>query len=275
MTTGGNNTSTTFSGIIQNGTATSIALTKSGLGTLTLSDTNTYTGITTISGGTLKISSDRNLGAVPGSVTATSITFNGGTLNTTGTFTLSTNRGITLTGAGTINTDSGTTLTYSGVIAGASTLTKSGAGTLTLTGTNTYTGGTTVSAGTLILDGTGASIGTVLSNSGAVTVNVGTLQLNDATETVGAVTLTSGSITVGTTGNTLTGASYTLNPGDGVSVSVSAVLAGAVALTKSELGTAVLTGDNTYTGATNITAGTLDITNGRIRSSNSTITVSE
>ncbi|NBQ00315.1 MAG: hypothetical protein EBU44_03325, partial [Proteobacteria bacterium] len=93
--------------------AGSVNLTQSGGGTGILSGVNTYTGITTISGGVLQISQDANLGAVPGTVTATSITFNGGTLQITSGFTLNTNRGITLSsGGGNILVDSGQTLTY-------------------------------------------------------------------------------------------------------------------------------------------------------------------
>ncbi|NDE50338.1 MAG: hypothetical protein EB014_04615, partial [Actinobacteria bacterium] len=55
LTAGGNNTDTTFSGVIQNGSGT-VSLTKSGTGTLTLSNNNTYTGATTISAGTLTVS---------------------------------------------------------------------------------------------------------------------------------------------------------------------------------------------------------------------------
>ena len=89
----------TVSGIISG----SGSFTKAGSGTLTLSATNTYSGSTTLTSGTISISSSDNLGATPGSADADNIIFNGGTLNTTGTFTLGTNKGITLTGNGTVN----------------------------------------------------------------------------------------------------------------------------------------------------------------------------
>jgi fibronectin-binding autotransporter adhesin len=44
---------------------------------------------------------------------------------------------VTLTGGGTFNTNAATTLTLGGAITGTGSLTKIGAGTLTLTGTNT------------------------------------------------------------------------------------------------------------------------------------------
>ena len=52
LTTGGNNSSTSFSGVIQNGSGT-MALTKSGTGTMIVSGTNTYSGSTTVTAGTL------------------------------------------------------------------------------------------------------------------------------------------------------------------------------------------------------------------------------
>src|SRR5262249_62049031 len=51
LITGGNNTSTTFSGVMS-GTG---GLTKQGTGVFTLSGTNTYTGATTINAGTLQL----------------------------------------------------------------------------------------------------------------------------------------------------------------------------------------------------------------------------
>ncbi len=105
-------TNLTVSGVISGGGM----LTKVGDGNLTLSAANTYSGATNLDAGTLRISSDANLGAVPGLATPGHITFDGGALNTTANVTLAANRGIVLSaGGGTINTDGGTTLTYNGI----------------------------------------------------------------------------------------------------------------------------------------------------------------
>jgi uncharacterized protein with beta-barrel porin domain len=76
LTTGGDNTSTTFAGTIQNGNS-ALGLTKQGTGVFTLSGTNSYTGATTIDAGTLLVN---------GSIAASATTVNsGGTLAGTGT----------------------------------------------------------------------------------------------------------------------------------------------------------------------------------------------
>ena len=54
LTVGGLGTSTTFSGVIQNGSAT-VGLAVVGSGALTLAGANTYSGGTTVSGGTLQL----------------------------------------------------------------------------------------------------------------------------------------------------------------------------------------------------------------------------
>ena len=142
-----NGATNTFSGLLTKG-ANALSLTKTGAGSLTLAHVNTYTGATTISAGTLSISSDGNLGTAPGSATPGSLIINGGTLATTLGFTLNANRGISLGAAGaTIDTAPGTTLTYNGIAAGPGGLTKLDSGNLVLGGANTYNGTTTISKG--------------------------------------------------------------------------------------------------------------------------------
>jgi outer membrane autotransporter protein len=135
---------------------------KSGPGTWTLSGTTTATMPWIISGGTLSISSDGNLGAPGGSLTLA-----GGTLQTTQSFT---SLRPTSLGAGNTNTFSvsnATTLTWNGDISGNGGLIKIGAGTLILGGSNSYTGGTTVVAG--ILQGNSTSLqGNIVNNTTVV-----------------------------------------------------------------------------------------------------------
>jgi len=135
-------------------------------------------------------------------------------------------------------------------------LTKSTAGTTTLSGANAYTGGTTVNAGTLALGANNR-----LADGGAVTVNGGSFNLGGFSDTVGDVTLAAGSIANGT----LTGSSYDVRSGN-----ASAVLAGNGALTKSTTNTVTLSGNNTYTGDTVVNAGELKV-NGSIASSEVTV----
>jgi autotransporter-associated beta strand protein len=149
---------------------------KNGAGTTVLSGTNTFAGATTVAAGTLSISADSNLGTAPSSATVGSLVFSGGSLSVTDTMTLATTRGVTLgTNVVTINVAAEKVLTYGGVMANASgvtaTLTKAGAGTLTLTGANTYTGGTNINSGTLSVGSSGA-----LAASGTISFGGGTLQ---------------------------------------------------------------------------------------------------
>ena len=100
LTTGGNNTSTTFSGVIGGSAAAGTAqLVKEGSGTFTLSNANTYSGATVINGGVLSVAGDAQLGTAPGAATPGALQLSGGTLQITGATTLAANRGI-LVGAG-------------------------------------------------------------------------------------------------------------------------------------------------------------------------------
>jgi autotransporter-associated beta strand protein len=227
----------------------SFGLSKTGLGTLSLSGSNSHAG-TTVTGGGLAVASDGNLGS--GDV----ILAEGTTLITIGGTIIS--KAITLAGNATVSNSFDAVL--SGVISGAGALTKAGAATLTLTGTNTATGSTTVAAGGLTLQG-GASI----SDSGAVTVASGsTLTLALGTETIGSLA-GSGNVVL----------NYRLTTGgDNSSTTFSGVISGSGSgITKTGSGTFTLSGTNTYTGSTSVSAGTLLLNGGAAIADSSAVTV--
>jgi fibronectin-binding autotransporter adhesin len=114
---------------------------KTGPGALNLTAaTSPFTGTWKISGGSLNIASDANLGAP-----AASLVLGNAALNVSGA--LNTARPITLAGTNTINTGGDSAL--AGVISGTGGLTKVGANVLVLGAANTYAGATNVTAGTL------------------------------------------------------------------------------------------------------------------------------
>jgi fibronectin-binding autotransporter adhesin len=137
-----------------NGPTTS--LTKTNSGTLTLSITNTYAGVTTFGGGVVETPSIAN-SSVPSPIGAASsdpsfLAFNGGTLRYSGD-TADTDHGATFNTNAIIDvTNSATTLTLNGTLFGPGGLTKVGQGTLSLTAANTYTGVTTLSNGVLAVN---------------------------------------------------------------------------------------------------------------------------
>ncbi len=264
LTVGGSG-ATTISGIVGSGGG---GLAKTGTGTLTLSGTNTYTGTTSITNGTIYISSDANLGAAPGTATAGSLVIDSnGTLAVTQGFTLNTNRGIKIgptsgIGSGTIEVASGQTLTYGGIItsngvSGTGGLTKTGAGTLTLSGVNAYTGDTLISAGTIRL-GNAAALPSG-SGKGNLTVN-GTLDLYGFGASVNGLSGSgAGIITSGAAG------AITLTAGNNnASGSFSGAIqngSGTLTLAKAGTGTLTLGGNNTFTGGVTIGGGTLQLAN--------------
>jgi len=167
LTVGGNNLSTTVSGVIADGGAsggTGASLVKTGTGTLTLTGTNTYAGGTTFAGGTVSVSSDANLGDAAGG-----LIFNGGALQISGTTFNTTARTINLgAGGGTFDiADAANNFILSQNLSGGA-LTKSGAGTLTLTGTESFSGAT-VSAGTLVFDANSTAGNAVITNTSQLT----------------------------------------------------------------------------------------------------------
>jgi fibronectin-binding autotransporter adhesin len=129
-----------------------------------------------------------------------------------------------LSGTGTINTDSGVAATINAPIVNGSSqsLAKVGVGTLILTAANTYTGGTTISGGKLQLGNGGAS----------------------------------GSIV----GNVTDNGVFAINRSD--AFTFSGVISGTGAFNQLGTGSTTLTNTNTYTGATTVSAGTLNIAAG-------------
>jgi autotransporter-associated beta strand protein len=129
-----------------------------GAGTWTTGGTKWDDGIVNSLNGTWANGDDATFGGTAGTVTvsggvnAHNITFQTGYTVAASTLTLS---GTTPT----ITTDTGVSASIGSVIAGTAGLTKTGAGTLTLTSVNSYTGGTIVNGGTLKLNAGGFGVG--------------------------------------------------------------------------------------------------------------------
>jgi autotransporter-associated beta strand protein len=224
-------------------------ITKTGNGTLILTGTKTYTGGTTVSGGTLQLGDGTINGSVAGdAVNNATVAFNNGSAQT-----------------------------FGGEISGTGSLTKIGAGALTLSGSNSYSGGTTVSAGSLI--GTTSSLRGAITNNAAVTFDqttdgtymgnmigsgsltksgAGTVTLSGTNSYSGGTTVSAGSL-IGTTsslqGAITNNAAVTFDQTtDGT---YAGNMSGSGSLTKSGAGTVTLSGTNSYSGGTTVSAGRL------------------
>jgi len=244
-------------------------LTKLGAGTLVFGAGQNYSGLTTVSAGTLQVGQGGTAGALIGNVNVAagaelafyrndayvavngtggngvianegSVMFSGGTatlvkgITGTGTTTVTSSTTLKLEFAGsdvianavvnqgTIDLGSGGHI--SGAISGNGSITKSAVGTSILSGENTFTNTIFVTAGTLQI-GNGSSTGSIASG----------------------VNLSSGTTLAFNRTGTLTH--------DGI-------ISGSGALAKSGSGTVILTANSTYTGGTTISAGTLQLGDG-------------
>ncbi|WP_183049951.1 fibronectin-binding autotransporter adhesin ShdA [Salmonella enterica] len=229
-------------GELENTLSGSGSLVKTGTGELTLSGDNSYSGGTTITGGTLTADHADSLG--------------------TGTIA---NSGVLQVGEGELEN----------TLSGSGSLVKTGTGELTLSGDNTYSGGTTITGGTLTADhadslGTGAiansgvlqvgegELENTLSGSGSlVKTGTGELTLSGDNTYSGGTTITGGTLTADHADSLGTGAianSGVLQVGEG---ELENTLSGTGSLVKTGTGELTLSGDNTYSGGTTISGGTL------------------
>ncbi|ECD4981824.1 fibronectin-binding autotransporter adhesin ShdA [Salmonella enterica subsp. enterica serovar Wentworth] len=229
-------------GELENTLSGSGSLVKTGTGELTLSGDNTYSGGTTITGGTLTADHADSLGS--GAVA---------------------NSGVLQVGEGELEN----------TLSGSGSLVKTGSGELTLSGDNDYSGGTIISDGTLIADnadslGAGAvansgvlqvgegELENTLSGSGSlVKTGTGELTLSGDNGYSGGTTITGGTLIADNADSLGTGAvanSGVLQVGEG---ELENTLSGSGSLVKTGTGELTLSGDNSYSGGTTITDGTL------------------
>ncbi|MCV9658936.1 autotransporter-associated beta strand repeat-containing protein [Salmonella enterica subsp. enterica serovar Corvallis] len=303
------NTGGTFDNVISG----SGQVVKSGDEMLTLSGANSYTGGTTISGGTLVVSNVEALGSGDVTDNATLELNTGGDFDNniggTGSVVKSGDKTLTLSGANSYTggtTISGGTLvatnvealgsgdvtdnavlelntggTFDNVISGSGQVVKSGDEMLTLSGANSYTGGTTISGGTLVASNvdalgsgdvtdnatlemnTGGDFDNAISGSGQV-VKSGdeTLTLSGANSYTGGTTISGGTLVANNvealgTGDVTNNATLELNTGGDFDNAIS----GSGQVVKSGDKTLTLSGANSYTGGTTISGGTLIATN--------------
>lgn len=260
----------------------SMSLTKQGAGTLTLTGANTYSGGTTISTGTLQVGNGGTTGSLTGNIV------DNGTLaynfSSAATLSLPTS---TLTGSGNVSATAGV-IQFNGniTVGGSQTYVQSGApaffeGLELLAASTTLTGSSITLAGDVgdpNLPGISLTLNTSAANGpinlnislgrngvwytpANFTANAGTGVVNVTGTGVGSTGWTTTAVALtgamNITGNVIAGGPLTVTstaPG-----SVSGVLSGAMSLTTQGASTLSLLNANTYTGATTINAGTLEI----------------
>jgi autotransporter-associated beta strand protein len=211
-----------------------VSVVKSGAGLQIFGGTNTTSGTTSVTAGTLQFAKELSLyndNSGGSSWTATNVTVSSGAtlaLNVggTGEFTSADVAAIQVLGSASGGFQGGSSLgldttnasggnfTYGNVIADTNTgnnsigLVKLGANSLTLTAANTYTGATTINTGTLAVNGSTAAGRAVAVNNTGTLAGTGTVN--------GAVTVASGgAISAGgaTPGQLTLGGNLTLNSG--------------------------------------------------------------
>ncbi|EHA8895687.1 fibronectin-binding autotransporter adhesin ShdA [Salmonella enterica subsp. enterica] len=219
-------------------------LTKQGDGTLILSNTGNDYGDTVIDGGILAAKDAASLG--------------------TGDVTIAESATLALS-QGTLDNN----------VTGGGQIVKSGSDELIVTGDNNYSGGTTISGGTMTADYADSLGSGDIANSGVLQVGEGELK-NTLSGTGSLVKTGTGELTLSgynsySGGTTITGGTLTADHADSLGTGTIAnsgvlqvgegelenTLSGTGSLVKTGTGELTLSGDNSYSGATTISDGTL------------------
>ncbi|MGE3534816.1 MAG: autotransporter-associated beta strand repeat-containing protein [Parachlamydiales bacterium] len=251
---GGNNT--TLNGIIRDGTPAGGAFQKMGAGVMSLTAPSTYTGATTINGGTLAMVGSGSIS--PSSAMQISL----GTFDISGYTASSSYTAGDISGAagtaiilGNVNLVAGTANSppaFQGNISGNGSFTKQNSGTFIFSGSNSYLGGTIVNGGALAIT-TLASFPT----GGNLSVNNGSTfdatAFGASTLPVGNLQGTGGIINLGSNSLTATSNQNTTFTSSGLGINGTGIF------TKQGSATLRLLGANTYTGNTFLDQGELDI----------------
>jgi autotransporter-associated beta strand protein len=246
-------TTSTLTATIASPLTSSADITKSGRGTLILNQVNTAGGgarRTTLNEGTLEIADLDNIGGGTGG-----LVFAGGTLRLGAGLTddISTRTISFLLGGGSLDTNGIDLALANSLGSGAGAFTKLGVGNLTLNATSTRTGATTLTTGTITIGAANAlGVGGNLSIGAGATLALGANNISH-----GLVSTSGASPAITGTGTITASTGFSLNhTGD---TAINAILAGNGGVLKSQANIVTLTGLSTYTGTTEIQAGTLSI----------------
>jgi autotransporter-associated beta strand protein len=248
-------------------------LVKEGAAELTFAGVNTFSGTTTINGGTLTLAGGNAL------VNSMAVT-----VNASGLLKLVNSEEIAMlagTGAanlqGNVLTVSGDTdTTFSGIFSGAGgALVKNGSAVFTLGGTNSFGGGVTLNAGAIQV-GTDLALGT-----GTLTFTGGRLSSDSATDrTLGNALSLTGTLALGDATNNgalSLGGNATLTGATTLTLASAATLGGIVSggfdLVKDGTAELTLSGANTFSGTTTVNGGTLTLAGGNALANSMAVTV--
>ena len=259
-----------------------VGLTKTNAGTLTIQNNNGFTGAVNLNGGVVSVATVALNGIASPLGAGTTLAFNGGAFQYTGSGVLPAgfNRLLTVGANGAVIDQSGGGAFFiTNTISGSGPLTKTGSGPLILgdvatgTGSNSYSGITYVTNGQVQIHHLNAlgsasaktvvvAPGNVAAAGGLVGVITEPFDLSGDGDGNGALQVQDAGTTVTYAGDINLVADAGIGSADTSAFSIVGNISGAGGLTKLGANTLTLLGTNTFTGPTTITAGTLRLGNG-------------